>query len=96
MSITTNSGKGTLYGSLTSLQNSMLSMQQQLNSLTANLEEIFREMQENCEETFEEKDKEVSDDGTYTVRGSKDFIKQVEQLISSNDSDNKNEAKEHA
>ena len=43
MSITTNSGKGTLYGSLTSLQNSMLSMQSQLNQLTGNLENIFKE-----------------------------------------------------
>ena len=37
LSITGNSAKGTLYTSLTSLQNSMLQMQSQLNTLTANL-----------------------------------------------------------
>ncbi len=81
-SITTNSGKGTLYGSLTSLQNSMLSMQQQLNQLTANLESIFREMNANCQETFEQKDKEVADDGTMIVRGSREFIKKINNMVS--------------
>ena len=81
MSITSNSGKGALYSSLTSLQNSMLSMQSQLNQLTANLENIFKEMQENCEETFEQKDKEESTDGTYVVRGSRDFIKEMNKRI---------------
>ena len=81
MSITMNAGKGTLYGSLTSLQNSMLSMQSQLNQLISNLENIFREMQENCEKTFEEKDKAVNDDGSLTVMGSKDFINQIENMI---------------
>lgn len=76
-SITMNSGRGTLYTSLTSLQNSMLSMQSQLNQLTANLENIFKEMQENCDKTFQEKDKEQSDDGSMVVRGSRDFIKQI-------------------
>lgn len=82
MSITMNAGKGTLYGSLTSLQNSMLSMQTQLNTLTSNLENIFREMQENCEKTFEEKDKEVTnEDGSLSIRGSRDFIKQIDAMI---------------
>lgn len=81
MSITTNTGKGTLYTSLTSLQDSMLKMQSQLNQLTANLEDIFKEMQENCEKTFEEKDKEVSKDGSYIVRGSRDFIKEMTERI---------------
>ena len=76
-SITLNSGKGTLYGSLTSLQNSMLSMQSQLNQLTANLENIFREMQENCEQTFESKDKEEGPDGGYITRGSREFIAEM-------------------
>lgn len=76
-SITMNSGRGTLYTSLTSLQNSMLSMQSQLNQLTANLENIFKEMQENCDKTFQEKDKEQSEDGSMIVRGSRDFIKQI-------------------
>ena len=77
ISITMNTGKSALYTSLTSLQNSMLSMQSQLNQLTSNLEGIFKEMQENCEKTFEEKDKESSEDGSMIVRGSRDFIKEM-------------------
>ena len=86
MSITGNSAKGTLYSSLTALQNSMLSMQSQLNSLTSNLENIFKEMQDNCDKTFQEKDKEQGEDGTYTVRGSRDFIKQIQQSLQSSTS----------
>ena len=81
MSITTNSGKGTLYGSLTSLQNSMLSMQTQLNQLTANLENIFKEMQTVCEKTFEQKEHETAADGTVTVRGSRAFIEEMEKAL---------------
>lgn len=82
LSITMNAGKGTLYGSLTSLQNSMLSMQSQLNQLTSNLESIFKEMQENCEQTFEEKDKDIlEEDGSMSIRGSRDFIKQINEII---------------
>lgn len=80
-SIASNSGRGTLYSSLTSLQNSMLQMQSQLNSLTANLENIFKEMQENCDKTFQEKEKEQAEDGTFTIRGSRDFIKEIQQSL---------------
>lgn len=84
-SIVISSAKGTLYGSLTSLQNSMLSMQTQLNQLTGNLENIFREMQENCEKTFEEKDKEVSnEDGSLSIRGSREFIETINNMINGN------------
>ena len=96
LSITGNSAKGTLYSSLTSLQNSMLQMQAQLNQLTANLENIFKEMQENCDKTFQEKDKEESEDGSMVVRGSRDFIKQIENSLKSttnNNPDNKQEVK---
>ena len=86
LSITGNSAKGTLYSSLTSLQNSMLQMQAQLNQLTANLENIFKEMQENCDKTFQEKDKEESEDGSMVVRGSRDFIKQIENSLKNNSS----------
>ena len=86
MSIAGNSAKGTLYTSLTALQNSMLSMQSQLNTLTANLENIFKEMQDNCDKTFQEKDKEQGEDGTYTVRGSRDFIKQIQQSLQASSS----------
>ena len=85
LSIASNASKGTLYTSLTSLQNSMLSMQSQLNTLTANLENIFKEMQENCDKTFQEKDKEQSEDGSMVVRGSRDFIKQIEQSLLANE-----------
>ena len=96
MSITGNSAKGTLYSSLTSLQNSMLQMQAQLNSLTANLENIFKEMQENCDKTFQEKEKEESEDGSMVVRGSRDFIKQIENSLkasNNNNSNNQNDVK---
>ena len=89
MSITSHSGKGTLYGALTSLQNSMLSMQTQLNNLTANLESIFREMQADCEQTFEEKDKEIASDGSMTVRGSREFIKDINRMINGEDYEDK-------
>ena len=88
-SIASNSGRGTLYSSLTSLQNSMLQMQSQLNTLTANLENIFKEMQDNCDKTFQEKDKEQAEDGSMVVRGSRDFIKEIERSLLSNKLNNK-------
>ena len=91
-SIVVSSTKGTLYGSLTSLQNSMLQMQTQLNSLINNLEDIFKEMQSNCEVTFQEKEKEEADDGTVTVRGSRDFIRQMTESINLNANDNQKSA----
>ena len=75
--ITTNAGKGSLYQSLTALQNTTLNIQGQLNKLTNELEDIFKEMQDNCEKTFEEKDKDVDNEGKYIVRGSRDFINQL-------------------
>lgn len=94
-SITLNSGKGTLYGSLTSLQNSMLSMQSQLNQLTANLENIFREMQEDCEQTFEAKDKEEGPEGGYITRGSREFIAEMmERINNKKKQENKQENKQ--
>ena len=60
----------------------MLSMQSQLNQLTANLENIFKEMQENCEQTFAEKEKETSnEDGSISIRGSREFIKQIDAML---------------
>lgn len=72
--ITSNAGKGSLYQSLTSLQNTTLSIQAQLNKMINDLEDIFRDMQADCEKTFEEKDKETGNDGQMVVRGSKEFI----------------------
>lgn len=75
--ISCNAGKATLYSSLTSLQSAMLNIQTQLNTLTSNLEQIFSEMQAECDRTFEEKDKDIAEDGSITVRGSRDFIKEL-------------------
>lgn len=90
MSITSNIGKGTLYTSLTSMQNSMLNMQSQLNQLTSNLENIFKEMQDNCEQTFEQKDKEADENGDMIVRGSRDFIKEMTERIAKKNRDKEN------
>ena len=76
--ITTNSGKSSLYQSLTSLQDTTLKIQTQLNKLTNEVENIFREMQDNCEKTFEEKEKvDDSNTGYQIVRGSKEFIQSI-------------------
>jgi hypothetical protein len=79
--ITFNAGKGSLYASLTSLQNSMLNIQSQLNTLTTSLENIFKEMQEECDKTFQEKEKEEGENGIQGVRGSRDFIKMLQNRL---------------
>lgn len=75
------SGKGTLYTSLTTLQNTMLNIQTKLNDLTTSLEKIFSDMQAECEKTWEEKDKEIAEDGSVTTRGSRDFLKQLNEQL---------------
>ena len=75
--ITSNAGKGSLYQSLTSLQNTTLSIQAQLNKMTNDVEDIFREMQADCEKTFEQKDKEGDSNGNMIVRGSREFINSI-------------------
>lgn len=75
--ISFNAGKGSLYSSLTSLQNSTLAIQAQLNNLTQSLEDIFQKMQDECEKTWADKDKEEKEDGTMVVRGSREFIKML-------------------
>jgi len=78
--ITMNAGKGSLYQSLTALQNTTLSIQSQLNKVTSEVENIFKEMQDNCEKTFEEKDKEEDPETKkYVVRGSREFINSLIQ-----------------
>jgi hypothetical protein len=87
--ITFNAGKGSLYSNLTSLQNSMLNIQSQLNTLTTSLENIFKEMQEECDKTFQEKEKEDTGNGIAGVRGSREFIKMLQnRLINSKSTDN--------
>ena len=77
--ITMNAGKGSLYQSLTALQNTTLSIQSQLNKVTRDIEDIFKEMQDNCEKTFEQKDLEEDGSGLKIVRGSKEFINSIIQ-----------------
>lgn len=83
MGISYNAGKGSLYTSLTALQNSMLNIQKQLNDLTKELEDIFQKMQDECDQAFKDKEKEENSDGTLTVRGSRDFINELNQLMKS-------------
>ena len=54
----------------------MINIQTQLNRLTESLEQIFKDMQDECEKTFEEKDKENLD-GSQVVRGSREFIRSL-------------------
>lgn len=75
--ITSNAGKGSLYQSLTALQNTTLNIQAQLNKMITDIEDIFRAMQTDCEKTFEEKDKEQDINGQMVVRGSRDFINEL-------------------
>lgn len=75
--ITINAGKGTLYLSLTSLQKSILLIQKQLNDLVIGLEQIFAKMQADTEATWADKEKDATEDGSLVVRGSREFIKQM-------------------
>ena len=78
--ITSNAGKASLYTSLTALQNTILSIQSQLNKVTNEVENIFKEMQDNCQKTFEEKDKEEDpENNKMIVRGSREFINSLIQ-----------------
>ena len=79
--ITSNAGKASLYTSLTALQNTILSIQTQLNKVTNEVENIFKEMQDNCDKTFEEKEKieDVENNGQMVVRGSREFINSLIQ-----------------
>ena len=79
--ITSNAGKASLYTSLTALQNTILSIQTQLNKVTNEVENIFKEMQDNCDKTFEEKEKieDEENNGQMVVRGSREFINSIIQ-----------------
>ena len=61
----------------------MLSIQTQLNTLTTQLENIFKEMQQECDKTFAEKPKDsvANEDGSMTVKGSREFIKQLQDQM---------------
>lgn len=80
-SITCNFGKSALYSALTSLQQSTLSIQSQLDKSVSNIEEIFRKMQDEYKETFDSKEKEMLDDGSNVARGTRDFLKELQAKI---------------
>lgn len=76
-----NGGKAMLYSSLKGMQDAILSIQKQLDCLISELEDIFRKMQEECELSFNQKDKEELEDGTNVVRGSREFIEMITQQV---------------
>ena len=76
-SITCNFGKSALYSALTSLQQSTLNIQKQLNESVESIENIFQKMQDECQESFESKDKEELSDGSIVTRGTRDFLKDL-------------------
>lgn len=80
MGISYNAGKGSLYTSLTALQNSMLNTQTQLNTFVKELEDIFAKMQAECDKTFKEKELEKNQDGTITVRGARELLKEIDEM----------------
>ena len=80
LGVSYNIGKGSLYGSLTALQNAMLNIQTQLNNLVKELEDIFSKMQDECDKTFKEKDLEKQSDGTIIVRGARELIQEIENM----------------
>lgn len=71
-------GKGTLFISLTAMQKGTLLIQKQLNDLVSEIEQIFQRMQDEADKQWSEKEKDEDDDGTITVRGSREFIKQLQ------------------
>ena len=77
-SISLSPGKGTLFLSLTAMQRGILLIQKQLNDLVSSIEQIFQKMQDEADKQWSEKEKVEADDGTITVRGSREFIKQLQ------------------
>ena len=45
---------------------------------------------DNCEQTFEQKDKEADENGDMIVRGSRDFIKEMTERIAKKNRDKEN------
>ena len=79
--ITIFSNKSALYSSLTSLQSVILSIQKQLDESVNNVEEIFRKMQDECKESFDNKEKEQLEDGSIVARGTRDFLRELSEKI---------------
>lgn len=80
-SITCNFGKSALYSALTALQTSTLNIQKQLNESVDTIEIIFRKMQDECQESFESKEKEQLNDGSIVTRGTRDFLKDLMEKL---------------
>ena len=83
-SISCNCAKSALYSALTSLQQSTLNIQRQLNDSVESIENIFQKMQEECKETFDSKEKETLEDGSLTVRGAREFLKTITDRLNGN------------
>ena len=83
-SITCNFGNSALYSALTALQQSTLNIQKQLNESVESIENIFQKMQEECKETFDSKEKESLEDGSITVKGTREFLKQLTDRLNGN------------
>lgn len=66
--------KGIQYSALTSLQTTMINIQNKLDSSVEALERIFEQMQAECDKTYTEKEKDVMEDGSVSVRGSRELI----------------------
>ena len=94
MAIALSMSKSTLYQSLTSLQNSTLSIQKQLDDVVTKLEDIFRMMQEECQKSFEEKDKEDDGTGKMVIKGSREFIEEMTARLNQKKYTNTNKTNE--
>ena len=77
--ISLSPSKSTLYISFTSMQKGTLLIQKQLYDVVSGLEQVFQRMQDDADKQWSEKDKETAADGTITVRGSREFIKQLQK-----------------
>lgn len=73
--------KANMYMAMVSMQNGMLNSQKALNDIIEGLEEIFRKMQDECQKTWTDKEKEEGGDGSMVVRGSRDFIKELQEKL---------------
>lgn len=73
--------KAQIFTSLTALQTTMINIQTKLDTSTKALEKIFEDMQNNSEQTFEDKAKEENDNGQMVAAGARDLIKQITEKM---------------
>ena len=55
-----------------------------MNDSVESIENIFQKMQEECKETFDSKEKEALEDGSITVKGTREFLKQITDRLNGN------------